>query len=69
MYGLLAVHESSAKLRLMYRLMSGHKFFDLWGNAMRLIELFILVVALSMDAFALAVCAGLTMAKTTMKKC
>ena len=35
---------------------------------MNLIELFILAVGLSMDAFAVAICAGLTMAKTSMRK-
>ncbi|MCL2144552.1 MAG: manganese efflux pump MntP family protein [Endomicrobia bacterium] len=35
---------------------------------MTFIELFILAVALSMDAFAVAVCLGLTMAKATVKK-
>ena len=35
---------------------------------MNLIELFILAVGLSMDAFAVAVCIGLNMKKTTLKK-
>jgi len=35
---------------------------------MNLIELFILALGLSMDAFAVAICAGLTMPKATMKK-
>ena len=35
---------------------------------MNLIELFILAVGLSMDAFAVAICAGLTMPKATLKK-
>jgi len=35
---------------------------------MNFIELFILAVGLSMDAFAVAVCAGLTMQKATVKK-
>ena len=35
---------------------------------MNLIELFILAVGLSMDAFAVAICAGLTMPKATIKK-
>ena len=35
---------------------------------MGFIELFILAVGLSMDAFAVAVCAGLTMAKVNLKK-
>ena len=35
---------------------------------MNLIELFFLAVGLSMDAFAVAVCAGLTMKKITLKK-
>ena len=35
---------------------------------MGLIELFILAVGLSMDAFAVAVCAGLTMVKVNIKK-
>ena len=35
---------------------------------MNLIELFILAIGLSMDAFAVAICIGLTMAKTNMKK-
>lgn len=35
---------------------------------MNLIELFILAVGLSMDAFAVAVCKGLAMKKTTLKK-
>ena len=35
---------------------------------MNLIELFILAVGLSMDAFAVAICAGLTMPKATVKK-
>ena len=33
-----------------------------------MIELFLLAVGLSMDAFAVSVCAGLTMKKTTLKK-
>ena len=35
---------------------------------MNLIELFILAVGLSMDAFAVAICAGLTMKKVSVKK-
>mgnify|MGYP000925100567 FL=1 len=35
---------------------------------MNLLELFIIAVGLSMDAFAVAVCAGLTMSKATIKK-
>ena len=35
---------------------------------MSFIELFILAIGLSMDAFAVAVCAGLTMPKVTLKK-
>ncbi len=35
---------------------------------MNLVELFILAVGLSMDAFAVAICTGLTMKKTTVKK-
>ncbi|EIW21416.1 hypothetical protein FA11_4714, partial [Pelosinus fermentans A11] len=35
---------------------------------MNLVELFILAVGLSMDAFAVAICAGLTMKKATVKK-
>jgi putative Mn2+ efflux pump MntP len=35
---------------------------------MNLIELFILAVGLSMDAFAVAICAGLAMAKADMRK-
>ena len=35
---------------------------------MSLIELFILAVGLSMDAFAVAICTGLTMPRATMKK-
>jgi len=35
---------------------------------MGFIELFFLAVALSMDAFAVAICAGLTMAKVNLKK-
>ena len=35
---------------------------------MNLLELFILAVGLSMDAFAVAVCAGLTMPKATLEK-
>jgi len=35
---------------------------------MNFIELFILAIGLSMDAFAVAVCAGLTMPKATLKK-
>ena len=35
---------------------------------MNLIELFVLAVGLSMDAFAVAICAGLTMPKATFKK-
>ena len=35
---------------------------------MGLIELFLLAVGLSMDAFAVAICAGLTMDKLAMKK-
>ena len=35
---------------------------------MSFIELFLLAVGLSMDAFAVAVCAGLTMPKLNIKK-
>ena len=35
---------------------------------MGFIELFLLAVGLSMDAFAVAVCAGLTMQKVNIKK-
>ena len=35
---------------------------------MSFLELFILAIGLSMDAFAVAICAGLTMAKVNMKK-
>lgn len=35
---------------------------------MNLLELFVLAVGLSMDAFAVAICTGLTMRKTTVKK-
>jgi putative Mn2+ efflux pump MntP len=36
---------------------------------MHIIEQFITAVSLSMDAFAVAICAGLTMPKATLKKC
>ncbi len=35
---------------------------------MNLLELFLIAIGLSMDAFAVAICTGLTMAKATMKK-
>jgi len=35
---------------------------------MGIVELLLIAVGLSMDAFALAICAGLTMAKVTVKK-
>jgi len=35
---------------------------------MNIIELFIIAIGLSMDAFAVAICLGLTMAKTSIKK-
>jgi len=38
------------------------------GCIMNFIELFLLAVGLSMDAFAVAVCAGLTMQKAACKK-
>ena len=37
-------------------------------DTMRFVELFLLAVGLSMDAFAVAVCAGLTMPKVNIKK-
>ena len=42
--------------------------FDVGGWVMTLIELIVLSVGLSMDAFAVALCAGLTMNKVTLKK-
>lgn len=36
---------------------------------MGLIELFILSVGLSMDAFAVSICKGLAMRKVTLKEC
>ena len=38
------------------------------GANMSFIELLLLAVGLSMDAFAVAICAGLTMAKASIKK-
>jgi len=35
---------------------------------MSFLELFVIAVGLSMDAFAVAICAGLTMAKVNVKK-
>ena len=36
---------------------------------MSLIELFVIAVGLSMDAFAVAICKGLSLRKVSLKKC
>ena len=43
-------------------------FYHKGEKTMGLIELFILAVGLSMDAFAVSVCKGLAMPKITVKK-